>query len=302
MRFKQLEYALEVAQTNSLSKASDNLFITKIALSESIIQLEKELGFPVFERSRTGMYPTENGRTFLKDAYNILRIASSWDALRFNESNSSELKIAISYAIFPMVSDLIEKLVLPQQHLSLSLKEYGAGEILKVLPQNENMIAICSVVETISWPNFVEFEKKNPDWNIVALGEDEFVLAVSKSHDIAKREMISLEECASLRNELNMVLLSWDKNALFNKLKCCEGTIALTLTNREKVISMVTAGHAISLFPQRVMEFEMMKNENLDYVKVDAYDMRIKYFLIYNTHVQMDTQKNTVIDALKEMF
>lgn len=302
MRFNQLEYALEVMQTNSLSKASENLFITKTALSESIIQLEKELGFQVFRRSRAGMQPTEEGEIFLKDAYEILKIASNWESLRIKDNINEELKVAISYAIFPMVSDLIEKILLRQEHLSFSLKEYGAGEILKALPKDKNMIAILSVVETISWPNFVDFEKNNSGWKIDELGEDEFVVAVSREHPVVQKKIISLEECNQLKAELNMVLLSWDKNALLNKLKCCEGDISLTLTNREKVISMVATGHAISLFPQRVMEFEMKMNKELAYIKVDSDDMRIKYFMIYNTMFQKSVRKQKVIDALKNSF
>lgn len=302
MRFKQLEYALEVMKTNSLSKASENLFITKTALSESIIQLEKELGFQIFKRSRAGMQPTEAGESFLKDAHEILKIASNWDILRIQDNINEELKVAISYAIFPMVSDLIEKIMFRQEHLSFSLKEYGAGEILKALPKDKNMIAILSVVETISWPNFVDFEKNNSGWKIDELGEDKFVIAVSRDNPVAKKEIISLDECNKIKTELNMVLLSWDKNALLNKLKCCEGNISLTLTNREKVISMVAAGNAISLFPQRVMDFEMNMNKELAYVKVDSEDMRIKYFMIYNTMFQQSARKQKVIKALKESF
>lgn len=302
MRFNQLEYALEIMKTQSLSKASKNLFITKTALSESIIQLEKELGFIIFTRSRVGMHPTEAGKSFLKDAYEILKIASSWENLKKTEEVTEELKIAISYAIFPMVSDLMEKILIEQNNLSLNLNEYGAGEVLQVLPKNKNMIAILSVAATISWPSFVEFEKTNPGWKIEDLGEDEFVLAIGKNNSVADKDIITLDEVNELKGSINMVLLSWDKNALLNKLKCCAGDVSLTLTNREKIISMVSAGSAISLFPERVMKFEMQTNNQLDYVKVDADDMKIKYFMIYNMMSQMTEQKRYVLNSLKNCF
>ena len=196
----------------------------------------------------------------------------------------------------------MEKILSEQNNLSLSLKEYGAGEVLQALPRNKNMIAILSVVETISWPNFIEFEKINPAWKIEELGGDELVLAIRKNSPTAKKDIITLEEVNSLKGKINMALLSWDKNALLNKLKCCEGEIPLTLTNREKIISMVSAGTAISLFPERVMKFEMRSNNQLDYVKVDADDMRMKYFMIYNTRLQMTEQKRTVLESLKNYF
>lgn len=302
MRLNQLEYALEIMKTESLSKASENLFITKTALSESIIQLEKELGFMIFTRSRAGMHPTEAGSFFLKDANDIMKIASKWDNLKKMNETAEELKMAISYAIFPMVSNLMEKILLEQNNLSLSLKEYGAGEVLQALPRNKNMIAILSVVEKLSWPGFVEFEKANPDWKIEELGEDELVLAVGRGSLAAEREIMTLDEVNALKSDIKMALLSWDKNALLNKLKCCGGNIHLTLTNREKIISMVSAGTAISLFPERVMKFEMQTNERLSYVKVDADDMKMKYFMIYNTKPQMTEQKREVLESLKNCF
>lgn len=302
MRLNQLEYALEIMKTQSLSKASENLFITKTALSESMIQLERELGFTIFNRSRAGMLPTEAGKIFLEDAYQILKIASRWENLKQLGEETEELKIAISYAIFPMIVDLMEKILLEQSRLSLNLQEYGAGEVLQVLPKNKNMLAILSVSATISWPNFVEFEKNNPDWKIEELGEDEFVLAVSKDSSVVGKEIISLEEVNQLKNTVNMVLLSWNKNALLNKLKCCAGDISLTLTNREKIISMVSAGSAISLFPERVMKFEMQTNEQLSYVKVAADDMKMKYFMIYNVMSSVTAQKQYVLEVLKKFF
>lgn len=302
MRLNQLEYALEIMRTQSLSKASENLFVTKTALSESMIQLERELGFIIFTRSRVGMLPTEAGKAFLKDAYQILKIASGWEQLKTIGEGTEELKIAISYAIFPMIVDLMEKILLEQGHLSLNLQEYGAGEVLQVLPKNKNMLAILSVSATISWPNFVEFEKANPDWKIEELGEDEFVLAISKDSPAAGRRVISLDEVNQLKQNVNMVLLSWDKSALLNKLKCCAGDISLTLTNREKIISMVSAGSAISLFPERVMKFEMAANEQLDYVKVDADDMKMKYFMIYNIMSPVTAQKRYVLEVLRSFF
>lgn len=302
MRFNQLEYALEVMHTQSLSKASANLFITKTALSESIIQLEKELGFEIFVRSRSGMKPTKAGKIFLKDAYEILKTAATWQYLREINEEPEELHFAISYAIFPMISDLLENHFLNKKSLSFNLKEYGAGEVLQVLPRNKNMIAVLSVAMAVSWPHFMTFIKTNPGWIIEELGEDNFVIALSKKHPLAKKECISLKEVNLLKQEIHMVLLSWDKKALLNKLKCCEGDIPMTLTNREKVISMVAEGHAISLFPERVMLFEMMSNDQLDYVRVDAEDMRIKYFMIYNGLAQITEQKRDILQTLKACF
>lgn len=218
------------------------------------------------------------------------------------KSRKEDIKLAVSYAIFPILNDLMEEFITGKSGVSLEMREYGAGEVLSALSRDKNMIVILSVSETISWPEFKKFEKNNPQWKIEELGNDEFVLAIHKNHPIVKKEVISLEKVNTLKREINMVLLSGDKNAMLNKLKCCAGDISLTLTNRAKVMQMVSKGTASSLFPERVMRFEMRTNKQLDYVRVAADDMKIKYFMIYNTKLPITEEKRYILDFMRNCF
>lgn len=58
MTFEQLLYVYELAKHESLQQTSLLLHISKSALSQSISQLEKELGIPLFERTHSGSKPT----------------------------------------------------------------------------------------------------------------------------------------------------------------------------------------------------------------------------------------------------
>ena len=55
MNFNQLEYFVAIIEQKSLSKAANKLFITQPALTLSMQNLEKEIGFPSIE-DRTGRY------------------------------------------------------------------------------------------------------------------------------------------------------------------------------------------------------------------------------------------------------
>lgn len=72
MHIEQLKYIVEVAKTNSMSSASENLFLTQPALSQSIKNLELELGIQIFTRSRQGVLPTQMGRTLIHKANEVL--------------------------------------------------------------------------------------------------------------------------------------------------------------------------------------------------------------------------------------
>ncbi|MDO4268351.1 MAG: LysR family transcriptional regulator [Eubacteriales bacterium] len=74
MDTKQIEYILMIAEENNITKAAERLFITQSALNQQLLKLERELGTPLFERSRTNWHPTEAGEVYLKNAREILRL------------------------------------------------------------------------------------------------------------------------------------------------------------------------------------------------------------------------------------
>ncbi|MEL1134048.1 LysR family transcriptional regulator [Desulfitobacterium sp. THU1] len=61
MRIEQLEQIVKIDEYRSLSKAANALFLSQPSLSVSISRLEEELGLKIFERSSTGVVPSELG-------------------------------------------------------------------------------------------------------------------------------------------------------------------------------------------------------------------------------------------------
>ena len=72
MRTEVLRYLLEVDEQKSISKAANNLYISKSALSESISQLEKELNLAIFQRSKKGVTTTPAGEKILEQIRVVL--------------------------------------------------------------------------------------------------------------------------------------------------------------------------------------------------------------------------------------
>lgn len=54
MTIQQLQYVLEVSRTGSISKAARNLFLSQPNISNSIKNLEQELGATLFIRTSQG--------------------------------------------------------------------------------------------------------------------------------------------------------------------------------------------------------------------------------------------------------
>ena len=61
MTLQQLKYALTIADCGSMNEAAKTLFLSQPSLSETIRELETEIGFDLFVRSNRGILVTAYG-------------------------------------------------------------------------------------------------------------------------------------------------------------------------------------------------------------------------------------------------
>jgi DNA-binding transcriptional LysR family regulator len=72
MRTEQLEYAAAVARLGSFRRAAEELHISQPALSETVRNLERELGIDMFQRGRGGASLSDGGRELLAHVTGVL--------------------------------------------------------------------------------------------------------------------------------------------------------------------------------------------------------------------------------------
>ena len=72
MELRHLRYFVGVGEEQHFGRAAERLHIAQPALSRQIQDLEKEIGFPLFERLPRGVKLSAAGKLFLEDARRIL--------------------------------------------------------------------------------------------------------------------------------------------------------------------------------------------------------------------------------------
>lgn len=107
MTFQQLEYLLEVSRTGSISGAAKNLFLAQSSVSASISNLENELGFPIFVRTKKGITPTLQGAHVIEYA---ARICESYRVMT-RSANIAKRNIRIGAPSFDPLNDAFVRLV-----------------------------------------------------------------------------------------------------------------------------------------------------------------------------------------------
>ena len=79
MTLQQLKYALTIADCGSMNEAAKTLFLSQPSLSETIRELETEIGFELFVRSNRGILVTPEGEEFLGYARQVTEQFTPWN-------------------------------------------------------------------------------------------------------------------------------------------------------------------------------------------------------------------------------
>ena len=74
MDTRQLRYIKEIAESGSISKAAEKLYISQSGLNQQLIRIEKELGISLFDRSTHHLKTTEAGEILIHYAKNAINL------------------------------------------------------------------------------------------------------------------------------------------------------------------------------------------------------------------------------------
>lgn len=74
---KRIQYLLTVAQEQNITMAAKKLYISQPALSRMILDVEQEIGTPLFIRDRSALRLTQAGEVYLRGCRQVLAIHNS---------------------------------------------------------------------------------------------------------------------------------------------------------------------------------------------------------------------------------
>ena len=74
MTLNQLRNVIAIADTGSMNEAAKKLYIAQPSLSQSIKELEKEIGAELFRRGNRGVFLTVEGEEFLSYARQVVQL------------------------------------------------------------------------------------------------------------------------------------------------------------------------------------------------------------------------------------
>ena len=186
MELNQIEYFLHVAQTEHMSKAAEELFMSQSSLSIAIKNLEKELGVPLFDKCGRNIKLNNYGREFYnwatKIVYAVNEGVNSINKMKEDEQRTLRL---ISPHIYTM-GGLLEDLYATIPDIVINCSSCNYKDIDKQIEKGAaDMGFLISPIETDACNYQVVYEY---DWSFL----------ISEKHPLSNKQSISLKDCSDL--------------------------------------------------------------------------------------------------------
>lgn len=193
MTLLQMKYAVTVAELGGITVAARKLMISQPALSQSIRSLEKEYNITLFERVGASLIPTEAGVVFLNKAQTILTTLHTLEQeLAQLETTPKELVVGISDAGMLINKRIFRQFQQSCPNMKLLLVERDQYVLERML-EAEKLDLI-----------FTMAPRDNPNLDVISLVEDEFMIALPKSHPVTQSW---LERTPEMLNENGIQVL-----------------------------------------------------------------------------------------------
>lgn len=207
MRIEWLKYFLDVAKTGSLRASANNLYITQPALGSAISSLEKELGYPLFIRSRSGMQLTPYGEKTIPYVRNIFSNLESCYEIKKQYAHFIEKDVigSLNIVTVPTIGTGIMPSIIPEfaqkfPHIELTIIE------------NNTTIGMNQVIEGIYDVGFLVIadgtENNYPDFCVDLLWQENLYAFMRKDNVLAKKKSVSLKTLS----KYPLAIMSYEQN------------------------------------------------------------------------------------------
>ena len=266
MTLTELRYIVAVARERHFGRAAEACFVSQPTLSVAIKKLEEELEVKIFERGASEVSVTALGEALVRQAQVVIEQAQSLREMARHGQNplAGPLRLGIIYTIGPyLLPELTRQVIERTPQMPLILQENFTARLLEMLRAGELDCAIMA--------------EPFPDTGLAVapLYDEPFMVAVPRTHPLAKRKRISAEE---LKQE-TMLLLGTGHCFRDHVLEVCPEYARFSSeaegirksfegSSLETIKYMVAAGMGVTVVPQLSVPAE--KQPHIVYVPFAA--------------------------------
>lgn len=285
----QLQIFLKITETNSITKAAEDLHLTQPAVSIQLKNFQDQFEIPLTEVVGRQLYVTDFGREIAEIAHKINNEVKEIQnkTLSFKGQLTGKLTLSVvstgKYIIPYFLSDFLKL----HQGVKLNLDVTNKSKVLKSLEKNEVDFSMVSILPE-------KFSIHNEE-----LMDNKLFLIANKDFKITRKTYQP-----DLLNELTVIYREngsgtrWKMERFFEKhnLKI---TNKLELTSNEAVKQAVLAGLGVSIMPLIGLKNELLNNE-LQIIPLKGLPLKTNWNLIWHKQKSLSPVAKAYLNFIKE--
>lgn len=192
MTLQQLKYALTIADCGSMNEAAKQLFISQPSLSETMKELETEIGLDIFLRSNRGIVITPEGEEFLGYARQVTEQFGLLQSKYIDKNVKEKFSVSTQHYTFA-----VKAFVETVKQIGMEQYEFAVHETttISVIENVKNFKSEIGVLYENDFNEKVlnKMFKENGLEFVELFSCDTFVYLWS-GHPLAKQDVITMEE------------------------------------------------------------------------------------------------------------
>ncbi|MDM0071558.1 LysR family transcriptional regulator [Variovorax sp. J31P207] len=253
LQISQLRCFVAVASELHFARAAASLHMTQPPLTRQIQLLEHEIGVSLLDRNRRHVRLTPAGKTFFKEAQDILRRVQSatLSARRTVEGTVGQVRAgfipAASYSLLPRLVGAAGR-ALPG--VDLSVMEMQTFDQLEALSAGRLDLGIVRPLY------------HRPDLQVACVLREPFVLAVPQAHPLARARKFSVKD---LNGQATIMYSPADGQYMYQVLtgwlrgNSVQPDFVHSIGHTHSMLSLVDAGLGIALVPHSAQRMRFAK-------------------------------------------
>ena len=266
MELRHLKLINEVSKSGSLTKASENLYLSQSALSHQLKEIEIFFKAQLFIRQNRQMVLTKEGRIVLLASQRILdEIESTAKHIRqITEKDSGEIRISTEcYTSYPWLSNFLKEYHPLYPKVDIKINSDATSYALSNLLENNIDIGIFNV---------------NNSRKIIytPLFSDELYIIVHPSHRWASRTWMHIDEIAD--EPYIMYTIPTEESTIYKMLfarKAPKKLYKMMIT--EAIIEMVKGGLGFTVLPNWVVN-SYVRNKELKAIRISKKGIKRTWY------------------------
>lgn len=302
MNTTTMKYVVAVAEKRSFTKAAKHLMIPQPTLSLNIINLEKKLGIPIFNRSTYPITLTSAGRIYVEWAKEAIQAEEKMleQLKKQAAAGDNVIRIVTSpHRARALMPELVQRFHAEFPEYVVQIIETNLADIYQLLDDGQADLALSATDDQSSLDEYQVYD----------LQQEIFLLAAPRSFHIPSAPgsgKYPLVEPQQLQNHPFIILESPSVvGKLMDELSKAGNflpVISAICSRVETAYTLVCREIGVSLVPHLYVEKCEQPRENVDFFQVSGLTPIYKLSILHTKDLQLTPVLSRLIHIAQELY